>query len=957
MLKREVGATDAERKDPAPNLESPQARHDTAGIESHEPRDQHEAKAVSQTTSNTGHAVEALPKLNVDLAESPQTKQLQSLEIEGPSESNRVAIDEGQLSDSPMQLPNNNDEVSAESNSPFRLQDETTKAAVGSQLDHLVEESHQDVDERRRSNLQDGEEEAQASDSQSTSEKVTSSAREIPGTMNHWAEPEGPVTSMDSANSIPGTMTHGVDEPEVIREEEPPRGQELSLREPPEPLSAVDAGNGDAGVSTTPSTEASLEAVRSAPREYEEDLPPKEEPLIHIGQHIGNTQDLTHQAISDHNAVSPAYDSVLETKRYSIAEAKNNAAIDEQFVHENYNHQSRATLEHSVDDLGIRRPAPSRLDFGPSQENTSTTDHNPYSPQTESAEPVPSIDDFTVDDPYSHIVHSQATLHPTIVSPNNILSPHTPRNFLFQMGGILPVMSGWTTPAEHESGAQFSEEQQPPRLSLPGSPILQNSIAGNFGLGDNSTDTESQVFVTPLASAGFRSPGILERQGTLADEPDHVNDVTEQPEEDRLYQGDNSSQYELEDVHTTTVHGEDDLFDYDDQSDGSAGSRASANREPQNDGSSHGMPADNMKPIRPPALEPIIDVMIEQDEDEPRTAVPATDLQADFSSHLKNDWADDVEGSLDESSNSAAGLATPPLQSIHTPATDVSPLEQRSEVSSAQKGLAASRHNPQRPQTPEQHSREASQESEADDFMPRDVTNLPWHVRNGSTPQSMRSQSTLSSAPSSPAHGSLDNHEPAIHHSWQAGPHGRSRGDSQLTEYSQFGAHESPNTKTAPAHFAQWNRRESISHTTPTAPTASSFTESTRSRQGSVGSSNGGSTHTANSTGSLFQRMRNVFEQSQSTIATTASNGTGTSRGRAPSLSDSLTWSAGKGSPARSRPVSGLLHPNTSTVGPAKGAAAAAAARGSHRDAADEADDESDERSSLLNHGADEGAN
>jgi hypothetical protein len=53
-------------------------------------------------------------------------------------------------------------------------------------------------------------------------------------------------------------------------------------------------------------------------------------------------------------------------------------------------------------------------------------------------------------------------------------------------------------------------------------------------------------------------------------------------------------------------------------------------------------------------------------------------------------------------------------------------------------------------------------------FVPRDVTNVSWRERSDSVPQSLRSQSTISSSRSSPVHAALpiDNHEPVIRDSW-----------------------------------------------------------------------------------------------------------------------------------------------------------------------------------------------
>ncbi|KAI1849888.1 hypothetical protein JX265_013535 [Neoarthrinium moseri] len=131
----------------------------------------------------------------------------------------------------------------------------------------------------------------------------------------------------------------------------------------------------------------------------------------------------------------------------------------------------------------------------------------------------------------------------------------------------------------------------------------------------------------------------------------------------------------------------------------------------------------------------------------------------------------------------------------HQSVPEISPLVLQSDTPTTPKrgGLAASRHAPwNSPQTPP-HQTETNAESETSPaaFTPRDVTNVPWHERNDSIPQSLHSQSTLSSAPSSPVHSALpiDKHEPVIRDSWH-GPLGngmRSRAGTQLTDRNDTG--------------------------------------------------------------------------------------------------------------------------------------------------------------------------
>ncbi|KAM7207840.1 hypothetical protein V8F20_001882 [Naviculisporaceae sp. PSN 640] len=294
------------------------------------------------------------------------------------------------------------------------------------------------------------------------------------------------------------------------------------------------------------------------------------------------------------------------------------------------------------------------------------------------------------------------------------------------------------------------------------------------------------------------------------------------------------------------------------------------------------------------------------------------------------------------------------------------------------RGLAASRHNHERdmdrPQTPEARTprempdqlgassspahnslgehNEAEMDTET--FTPRDVTNISWlsqaetpnprtqsqpqsrsrrdtettDMDVESTPMSLRSASTLSSAPSSPVHAALlsDNHEPVIRDSWPSHPaHGghtgessfssrlgsfmsgsRPRGDSHLSNVStsEYMGQDVPSGgkgssfSLSPSPMRLWQRRDQGSadntntdtayhrpvsaidiSTTPgrdesatATPTAASATIPSyrNSMTGSGPASATGGTATGTGTGlSLFQRMRNVFENNSSSGSAT----------------------------------------------------------------------------------------
>jgi hypothetical protein len=251
-----------------------------------------------------------------------------------------------------------------------------------------------------------------------------------------------------------------------------------------------------------------------------------------------------------------------------------------------------------------------------------------------------------------------------------------------------------------------------------------------------------------------------------------------------------------------------------------------------------------------------------------------TDASVDHEAS-RHESAEEADSYFDESNNLSGSLATPPLRSSQTPPTEASQLDLNNEMPSsantspsANRGLAASRHNPGRPQTPVRESDEIGHDYKAGDVMPRDVTNMSWHARNSSTPRSLHSQSTISSAPTSPVQRhSLDNHDPAIRHSWQTSSNsyygGRPRGDSTLTDNSGLGRFDTIN-KEPPPPMPQWQAQESF---TPGPPLEDSYREF-HIEDNLETETNAIEQHTPTSTGtSLFQRMRNVFEQASPTTS------------------------------------------------------------------------------------------
>ncbi|KAK4202421.1 hypothetical protein QBC40DRAFT_169372 [Triangularia verruculosa] len=228
--------------------------------------------------------------------------------------------------------------------------------------------------------------------------------------------------------------------------------------------------------------------------------------------------------------------------------------------------------------------------------------------------------------------------------------------------------------------------------------------------------------------------------------------------------------------------------------------------------------------------------------------VPASVPETSEVDHLGSNpnWVHEADNYFDQDDEPHHGVATPRHHSFEQSKDSVDAVESDSRPpSSANQGLSASRHNPDRPQTPEHYTEPSPQEN-------------PQPVGHGQgeqhpSPQSVRSQSTIDSAPPSPEqHIVTDTHDPVIRGlvstqspSYQTG---RPRNDSHLTEYG----HHRDESEDTP--FAKWQQRDSTlsipDHST-VAP-LNTNRSSNRSRAGS---------ETGEKGGSLFQRMRNVFEQ------------------------------------------------------------------------------------------------
>ena len=429
-----------------------------------------------------------------------------------------------------------------------------------------------------------------------------------------------------------------------------------------------------------------------------------------------------------------------------------------------------------------------------------------------------------------------------------------------------------------DDGDQSHDGQMGPQneSDLPLNESARDATAASVHIApvDGGTDTDSQAFLTPQPSAASPSLAVHENR-SLADELDHADGESDSdrednngyfgnvgghdhPEREQLATVDAHDRFERE--QTTTASGHDRLFDHDENSVASSLARSVSPfvENPGDDVTIHAQVA--------PAERLVSDQKVHGEaheaEDHSRATAQASNAEPEHVGY-RNDWAEEDEGSSDESNDDQATFATPSLQADRTLAPDFGQFEGSSDSPTFHRGLAASRHNPERPQTPENISHGASRGLEEDGLAHPDVTNAPWHVRPSSDPQSPHSESTISSGPSSPEQlHSSDSHDPAIRHSWQMSSSyaGRLRGDSVLTDNTQYSRYDLPG-KGSPPPLPRWQRNDSIAR-----HSLGAYEEELESHEASIESNADTAANTQrNSTGSaassLFQRMRNVFEQ------------------------------------------------------------------------------------------------
>ncbi|KAK0670160.1 hypothetical protein QBC41DRAFT_98254 [Cercophora samala] len=226
--------------------------------------------------------------------------------------------------------------------------------------------------------------------------------------------------------------------------------------------------------------------------------------------------------------------------------------------------------------------------------------------------------------------------------------------------------------------------------------------------------------------------------------------------------------------------------------------------------------------------------------------VPAIETPEPDHPATSPNWVNEADGYFDEQDEELDQRQDTPRHQLFEqqgtdPGTGVA-----SDSQPASRGLSANIHDSDRPQTPDQDTDVAYQDHLS--------TLVHGQEEQHSSPQSVRSQSTIDSAPPSPEqHTVTDTHDPVIRGlvstqspSYQTG---RPRNDSHLTEYG----HHRDEFEDTP--FAKWQQRDSSLSMTDQ-PAVAPLNNTRSSKHSHTGSESGDQKG-----GSLFQRMRNVFEQ------------------------------------------------------------------------------------------------
>ncbi|KAK3290536.1 uncharacterized protein B0H64DRAFT_452680 [Chaetomium fimeti] len=240
---------------------------------------------------------------------------------------------------------------------------------------------------------------------------------------------------------------------------------------------------------------------------------------------------------------------------------------------------------------------------------------------------------------------------------------------------------------------------------------------GHRGHEDDDTDTESQRFVTPLPSQNsLRAFYQEENTPHNVDTDDYIG---------RQYYEEDPRQYESAHQHSTTVHGEDHLFDDTDQSE------------------DHGLPEDDevesvatSQPGSPALLEQSgqAEETDTNREIEPQR-IPEVTVKSPTSPRnpARTSWMEEVDDYFEEEESGSPPETPPPsargvVKDEATSNTAQGDLPHELPVSTGS-GLSASLHNTERPHTPTTHeSLPSSEDATPEPSAALNVTNTPWRA-------------------------------------------------------------------------------------------------------------------------------------------------------------------------------------------------------------------------------------
>ncbi|KAL2163979.1 hypothetical protein VTH06DRAFT_3192 [Thermothelomyces fergusii] len=413
-------------------------------------------------------------------------------------------------------------------------------------------------------------------------------------------------------------------------------------------------------------------------------------------------------------------------------------------------------------------------------------------------------------------------------------------------------------------------------------------------------DAASQRFVTSLPSHPF--PGAAGQPWS-----DYNGGVNVDDDLGEIYHGDGARQHELEHQHSTTVHGEDELFDDTDRSEENHASLENAVIEHL------GIDPQGARALRRSlghlehlgqSAEARPDVSDEQKAlgDDPMDSSAFRQESAGG----QQSWTEEDQNSycLAQADTGAAETSSQQVPGIpHAPAAnDTSQggtLPTPTLRSAGVGGFLPSegQNRPERPQTPIGYEPSLGSSSE---YVTPEALGMgrlsknvaPWGPTDDWTPQSLRTHTTSSSPPHSPSHGRPSKDErAAISQAYHNKEQRQSLPEHESTPYRENdhggggggGGEEQTEDNTPAALLSLWQHRASPDLTLDPLPISPQHQH--HHQRGGSGSGSGSGTGTGTGTetgagtgtgGGLFRRVRSIFEQPRHHLHDSSGTGAGT---------------------------------------------------------------------------------